>query len=116
MAKLLTSSTVPVIRSPADGGAIIVNSITSSSPNKHVFTLALKPETCLEGDGTFKQWFYFEVQNVTVGSELEFMIVDAGDSTFNDWTNYKTCMSTDRVTWSRIKETNFEDGGEGGNE
>mmetsp|Transcript_23731 Transcript_23731/g.49445 ORF Transcript_23731/g.49445 Transcript_23731/m.49445 type:complete len:422 (+) Transcript_23731:34-1299(+) len=110
MASTLSTTKTPIIRIPSDGGAIVVKNISMVSPDHAKFSLGLRPEKCLEGEGIFKQWFYFEVQNAPIGAQLEFSIEDAGVSTFNDWNGYKTCMLLDRDEWIRVKETEFKDG------
>lgn len=87
---MILTPSAPTITLPADAGAILVNSVdwSASSPSSASFSLSLKPEKCLEGDGTFKQWFAFTAGNLPTGengSTLSFTIEDAGSSTFPDW-------------------------------
>ena len=108
---MLLSASPPTITEPSDGGAIVTNSITWSSdePSKASFSLSLKPEKCLEGDGTFRQWFCFSAGNLPTGpsSTLNFTIEDAGSSTFSDWNGYNVCCTSDMKNWTRITSTSF---------
>ena len=100
-----------MISEPEDGGAILVDTV-SVTPTTFSAVLRLKPEKCLEPAGHFKQWFYFEAQDLPVaqGTRLEFEIVDAGESTYNEWDGYRVCMSRDRLEWTRVAQTTFKDG------
>ncbi|GMH83355.1 hypothetical protein TrST_g4355 [Triparma strigata] len=106
------SSAVPSIHSHMDSGAIIHISTRQSLAGSTVVKLKLKPEKCLEAAGSFKQWFHFDAHNLPTGSDTNtfFEIVDAGESTFPDWSGYKVCMTSDRKTWDRVDSTKFEDG------
>eukprot|EP00947_MAST-08B_sp_MAST-8B-sp1_P002442 g2442.t1 len=103
----------PAIVEPEDGGAIVVVSVSKPTPSSFSATLRLKPEACLEAAGSFKQWFCFEAQSMPVGpgTVCEFVIEDAGDSTYPEWGGYKCCMSRDGgTTWDRVADTTFEGG------
>ncbi|GMI23037.1 hypothetical protein TeGR_g9669 [Tetraparma gracilis] len=110
---MILTPSAPTITLPADAGAILVNSVdwSASSPSSASFSLSLKPEKCLEGDGTFKQWFAFTAGNLPTGengSTLSFTIEDAGSSTFPDWSGYKVCWTNDMENWGRIPSTSFD--------
>lgn len=92
-----------------DGGAIELVEASAGDACPTV-RLRLRPERCFEACGTFRQWFYFAATGLPVGQQVAFEIVDAGESTYKDWTGYRTCMSYDRVEWSRVEATTFEHG------
>jgi len=98
-----------IISDHLDGGAIVQEGRGSGSKADPVI-LKLKEEKCLEACGTFKQWFHFVASNLVADQEVSFSIIDAGESTFNDWAGYKVCMSYDLENWERIIDTTFEDG------
>ena len=74
------------ISEPKDGGAILVESLVTEDSSL-TFKLRLKPETCLEEAGFFKQWFSFSTMNIPCGpnSKIIFEILNAGSSTYSDW-------------------------------
>ncbi|GMH93984.1 hypothetical protein TL16_g12775 [Triparma laevis f. inornata] len=107
---------LPTIFSPTDGGAIeyvrtmVGAPLKSQRGPRYYIELKLKPEKCLEACGTFKQWFCLDVHNLPAHGETEFVILDAGESTFPDWNGYKVCVTADGKTWDRVDNTTFENG------
>ena len=103
------SATATSISEPSDAGAITVVK-TSATATSFSAELRLKPELCLEACGEFKQWFCFSVTGLPcgAGTRAEFVILDAGESTFPDWSGYKVAATRDRVNWFRVADTRFD--------
>ncbi|TCD02089.1 hypothetical protein EYB45_10475 [Erythrobacteraceae bacterium CFH 75059] len=81
-----------------DSGNIEVLEITGASAR-----LALR----YDAGGEFKQWFHFRVAG-TPGERVELAIEGLNDSAYPlGWPDYRACVSTDRLLWTRA-DTRFD--------
>lgn len=71
-------------------------------------TLSL--EIVRDHQSDFYQWFHFRVAGAK-GRRLTFRITNAGGSAYAfGWPGYRTRMSTDRVAWRQVVDTDYADG------
>ena len=69
------------------------------------FDLAIRPDR----ESEFYQWFHFRLSGAR-GIACTLRLMNAGGSAYpGGWTDYRACISTDRVNWTRVPTT-FADG------
>jgi murein tripeptide amidase MpaA len=66
-------------------------------------------EIAADNQSDFYQWFHFRLTGAA-GREVVLRIINAGGAAYpGGWTDYRACLSVDRVEWRRT-DTSFADG------
>ena len=89
------------INAAFDGGNIICKSCETPSD--------IRLDIRKDKDSDFYQWFYFRLSGAR-GVPCRLVIENAAGAAYpGGWSDYQTCMSTDRETWTRVPTT-YENG------
>lgn len=94
------------ISSQFDAGAIDVLSVERSDDIR----LRIRADQGVNGESTFRQWFYFRVHGAA-GQSLRLVFENAAEAAYPDgWPGYRCVASYDRRHWFRISTTRYENG------
>ncbi|WPP01500.1 M14-type cytosolic carboxypeptidase [Pseudomonas sp. HR96] len=89
--------TRPMLNISADFDSGNIQVIDASDP-RHV-RLAIRPDT----HSDHFQWFHFKVANLSLGERHDFVLENAGQSSYNDaWHGYHAVASYDQKVWFRV--------------